>query len=332
MLNLYWLCLKPEPDVCLSMKNRCLYIIIILSSLISAAGFSQIRQLSVSASNDSILIGQQTELTIRAVKDKKVHVGFPLLTDTLLTKIEIISKTHIDTVLSGKDVVLSQKLYITAFDSGTFTIPPMPFSIEFNEIRDTIYSLPVLLRVDLPEIDPAAGFRDIKPPVNTPVNLREALPYILVALVLILITVSVIIIVKKLRSKNINAGPDIPKVPPYIIALDELQHLRAEKAWEKLSIKDYYTRLSGIVRIYLENQFVINALESTTIEILNNFERAFGKNKDIKTKLEELLQLSDLVKFAKEMPTPDMNLKNLDKAILFVELTKPAISDNTDHE
>ena len=97
-------------------------------------------------------------------------------------------------------------------------------------------------------------------------------------------------------------------------------------------MKEYYTILSGIVRKYLEDQFEILAMELTTYEILTDFEKSFGKNPDIRIKLEELLQLSDLVKFAKEAPSTERNINNLDKAIEFVELTKPDIQKDQEKE
>jgi len=309
------------------MKNISFHALIILSCILPVNGFSQIHRLSVSFSNDSILIGQQTDLVIQLAKDKNVNVIFPLFADTLLSELEIISNSEIDTMLSGKDIILTQKYHVTAFDSGSFTIPSIPFPVHFSGIKDTIHSLPVSLRVDRPEITPNSSFRDIKPAINTPVNFKEALPYILGGLVVILLAILAIFFFRKFFYKKKITDTLITEIPPYILALEELQKLRSEKGWEKLSIKDYYTQLSGIVRTYIENQFAINALESTTCEILKRFEKVYGKNRDIKNKLEELLQLSDLVKFAKEIPTPDMNLKNLDKAILFVELTKPVTTE-----
>ena len=74
------------------------------------------------------------------------------------------------------------------------------------------------------------------------------------------------------------------------------------------------------------------ALESTTYEILRDFEKSYGRNPLITTKLEDLLQLSDLVKFAKEAPSSELNINNLDKAIEFVELTKPGVSEEPARE
>jgi len=297
------------------------------------SGYGQIQHLSVTATKDSILIGEQTEIHIRLIKDKNVTVNFPHFRDTIVNGIEILSISGIDTVQSGKDLILSQILHVTSFDSGQYVIPPFHFPIEFSGIKDTVYSIPLVLNISMPEIDPASDFRDIKPVINTPVNLREALPFIAGGLLILLLAFASYFFYRKYMNKRRGVISNIPDVPAYIIALEELQKLHIEKAWEKWSIKDYYTKLSGIVRTYIENQFGINALESTTVEILKNFQKVYGKDRDIKAKLEELLQLSDLVKFAKETPFADLNLKNLDKAVLFVELTKPAaVSEEKENE
>jgi hypothetical protein len=116
--------------------------------------------------------------------------------------------------------------------------------------------------------------------------------------------------------------PPKPKLPPHVIALQELDKLKNEELWQHEKVKDYYTRLTDIVRVYIEDRFTISAMEQTTFEILTSFNI---KEEQIEKKsfdeLKEILEVSDLVKFAKFTPLPDENHMMLSNAYLFVKET-----------
>ncbi len=66
-------------------------------------------------------------------------------------------------------------------------------------------------------------------------------------------------------------------------------------------IKQYYSEVTEIVRRYIENRFKVMALEQTTDEIMFGLRRLNVKPVAC-GKVETLLQLADLVKFAKYQP------------------------------
>jgi hypothetical protein len=88
-------------------------------------------------------------------------------------------------------------------------------------------------------------------------------------------------------------------------------------------VKDYYTRLTDIIRVYLEDRYEVRAMEQTTYEILSQFK---DENSPIKGKLysslQKTLDTSDLVKFAKYTPLADENHFVLVNAYALVEETK----------
>ena len=84
----------------------------------------------------------------------------------------------------------------------------------------------------------------------------------------------------------------------------------------------YYTRLSEILRQYLENRYGIFALEYTTGETLDHLLLTGFNNKDYYNKLKSVLTDSDLVKFAKYKPGPVENDLNFETAWDFVDSTK----------
>ncbi len=150
--------------------------------------------------------------------------------------------------------------------------------------------------------------------------------FLLLALILLGLVLAYFWIANKGREESMEEvyiAP--PKLPAHEIALDKLKKLRAQEDWKKGQVKSYQSDLTYTIREYLENRYNIKALESTTDEIIralaqNNFDSVHEKD------LKEILQIADLVKFAKAQPAEDLNEVFLDKAKSFVLETKESHS------
>jgi hypothetical protein len=180
--------------------------------------------------------------------------------------------------------------------------------------------------VKFPPVDLKRGPADIKKPFSAPVTLKEIAPWLL-GIILIGAIVFLIIYAISRRNKNrpLFQRPPKPKLPPHVIALQELDKLKTEQLWQQDKVKDYYTRLTDIVRVYIEDRFSVPAMEQTTFEILSEF-KGTGSQLDTKTfdELQEILEVADFVKFAKLTPLPDVNQNMMTFAYLFVNETTPA--------
>jgi hypothetical protein len=88
-------------------------------------------------------------------------------------------------------------------------------------------------------------------------------------------------------------------------------------------VKAFYIRLTEIIRNYIERQYRIPAMERTTDEILEAFRGVNQDDQLLDEMLGELLELADLVKFAKENPLPLENQTHLNNAYIFVQKTFP---------
>src|SRR5207247_5345081 len=82
-----------------------------------------------------------------------------------------------------------------------------------------------------------------------------------------------------------------------------LERLRRRGLVEAGAMKDYYSELSAIVRTYLEQRFEIRAPEMTTEEFLLASARGGRLVGPHRALLGEFLKDSDLVKFARHLPT-----------------------------
>jgi hypothetical protein len=130
---------------------------------------------------------------------------------------------------------------------------------------------------------------------------------------------------RKKQRKKIEK-PEI-KRPAHEIALEKLSRLRAEELWQKGEIKQFQSELSYIIREYLENRYGVRALESTTMEIVRDLEKQRFGDEDI-VKLKELLQISDLVKFARAKPEASVHDRFLDDAFDFINRTKKTVEED----
>ncbi len=273
---------------------------------------------------NEMTIGDQVGFHLEVRKDRNSRVEFPDLGTNLTDKIEILNKSDIDTSWSEKDqkVILSQKFLITAFDSGLFYIPPLSLPFRSGRITDTLRTAPACLQVHSFPVDSTGTIRDIKGLYSAPVSFGELLPYLLIVLIAGMLIASAIYYFRK-KKKNEPVFRRIkPEEPAHIIAMRMLDKLKAEKLWQRGEIKVYYSRLTAILRNYIEKQYNIPAMEQTTDEIIVEFEEQELLDAGDVGLLKEILQPADLVKFAKADPLPDENDACMNKAYEFVKNTR----------
>jgi len=299
--------------------------LLLLLNIFSGNLSAQMLTVSSSFERDSVLIGEQLVYSITVTKDPDIKLEFPLYSDTLTQKLEIISDLGTDTLEQGGKVKLVRQLKVTAFEPGLLEVPSQAILFSGNGWNDTVFSSPAFLRVYAPQVDTSRAIMPIHPPVNTPVNIQELLPWtyrgLLILLLVSLVIALVWIYLHKDRVKELIKPVKLE--PAHIIAFRELDRLKDEKLPEKGMVKDYYTRLTEIVRRYIEHQYGIPAMETTTWEILRLFAAYNPDDQMLDEMLKDLLELGDLVKFAKQDPAASENQTNLNNAYLFVQKTYP---------
>lgn len=116
--------------------------------------------------------------------------------------------------------------------------------------------------------------------------------------------------------------PKRKPIPPYNLAIRDLTQLRDENLCERGEEKQFYTRLTDILRIYLAGRFGINALEMTSTQIMDAL-RNNEETRNSESMMQQILEIADFVKFAKVRPLPEDNKMAMDSAVAFVEKTKP---------
>lgn len=297
---------------------------VFILSLVALSG--QEIKYGVALERDSIWLGDQINLFLMVEQPAGIKVGFPLLADSI-QKIEVLQKSKIDTTkLDGAKLQLKQSYLITCFDSGVHNIPPFYFIILNNGQVDSARSNDLRLYVKFPSVDLKKGPADIKKPFSAPVTFKEIAPWLLwIVLIGAILFLAIYAINRRNKNRPLFQRPPKPKLSAHVIALKELDKLKTEQLWQQDKVKEYYTRLTNIVRVYIEDRFAVPAMEQTTFEILSAF-KGNGSQLDTKAynELLEILEVADFVKFAKLSPLPDVNQNMLTFAYLFVNGTTPS--------
>jgi hypothetical protein len=291
--------------------------------------YAQAVQISARIDTGTIRIGDQTSIHLSVlVSESKPAVKFtwPHFSDSLIKSIYLVRLSKIDTISPdtnkpGSAYQYAQTLVITSFDSGYYAIPPFRFILNGDTTKPQLTDA-ILLRVQGMRVDTTLAIKDIKQPLQVPFNWKELFPILKwVGLGLFILTALFFLLRHFLRKK-----PSVPKhreqqIPAHITALKRLQTLQDRKLWQEGKQKEYHSELTDILRVYIEQRFRINAMEQTSDEILASF-RSIPIKAENKDQLKQVLLLSDMIKFAKQVALPDENEMSMNNAVAFVQETK----------
>jgi hypothetical protein len=207
-----------------------------------------------------------------------------------------------------------------------YSIPALAFAYmtQTDTAPQFVASDPILFRVNTIPVDTTKAFKDIRGPLHAKYSFREALPWILVAFVLIVLGVVAYYFWSVKKGNKPFFTPDFkPKVLPHEAALQAIETLRLKKLWQNGQFKAYYTELIDIVRVYMEVAMGIAAAEMTSDEIMASLTKHTLKP-DALEGLKQTLFTADMVKFAKAEPLPTENDKAMNACIDFIQTVRLA--------
>lgn len=252
----------------------------------------------------TLLLGDQTVLTIQPA------AVMPSLED-----------------LSNNDIVAVRQW----IDSTDGTLRTALTSFEPGEHWYHIGADSVLLTVnDVPDVDTTkAEIRDIAPIFRQPYTFGEVAGFIGIILGILALIAAAWFVYRRIRDhKPIIAIPQAPPLPPHTRALNELEALRQRQLWQQGQAKEYHTRLTDILRNYLEETYSIPSTEMTTDQTLEAFRSCPAFSADAEQQLRQVLQTADMVKFAKSEPQPYQHDLSMSQAVSFVRATAPLSENN----
>ncbi|HIZ26330.1 DUF4381 family protein [Barnesiella sp. An55] len=281
-------------------------------------------QIVVRAQMDSaaIMMGDQTTVHLEVSQDKGKFVRMPIIQDTLVAGVEVLKISKPDTVdLKNNRIQITNEVLVTSFDSGLYYLPPFKYVID----NDTFETQSLSLKVVPVPVDTTHAEFDIKTVDAPPFVLWDYVPVWVLYLLIALVVIAAGIYAYWRWGRKAKEGETVDetqKIPPYDRAMQALHELKDSKLWQQGQEKAYYTTLTEILRVYIDQRFHINAMEMTSTQIIDTLRRN-EETKAVNQQLRDILAMADFVKFAKMRPLPDDNEQVMRYAETFVEETKP---------
>lgn len=293
---------------------KVLYKIYLLCICFAFVLYAQAQRVDISVDTTSAMVGEPIELNIKVSGQNEFNwPGW----ENGIHGFEVLEAGDLQTRKAGDAITYMQSLRLTRFDTGTFKLGPIGFLVG----NDSLFSQAIKIKYQTIETK-LDEIHDIKERVDDPYTIDEfivELTILFALVVLIVLGVYFIVSKKKPKAKKINTKQKMEAL--HIVAMKALEELRAKKLWQNGELKAYYVRLTDILRTYIEERYKIPALESTTDEILLGLQ-SIDTDKESLDKLEEILRVADMVKFAKSHPVDVDHDQFLTDVMEYVDKTK----------
>ncbi len=299
------------------------------SLLLIGIAFAQDVSVTASVDSQSVSIGDWIRYSVQVKFPSSVSVALPAYKDSI-GSFDIVQQDSLQRTELNGEVELKKSFVISRYDAGSFYLQPYMVRIKKSDgTIDSVLSNPIPVEIRGVEVDTSQTIKDLKPPMTVPMSMEEFALYVGIVLALTGIGYGIYYYIQKKRR---NAGDPVeehkPNIPPYLLALMQLEELEAKRLWQAGEIKGYYSEATEIIRRYFEARFGIMALEMTTGEVMLQLEK-FKMEKRTFTAIEEMLSSADLVKFAKHQPVASENEQVMVNARSIVEQTKPVVETST---
>jgi hypothetical protein len=278
-------------------------------------------------------IGEPIELTITLSYNPRVVLEEPLIPalvksmaapgeDPSSQIFDILDEKPRESRLENGKKVEVFNYRIAFFKSGKTAFPEL--AVNFRDLKGRAArarSSPVDIEIKsvLAEEKNPRDIRDIKPPVwmNYPWY------YYAAAVLVILLIVLLVLFLLRLRRRSRAASDALtPGKPPWETALENFSALENSGLISDGRIKEFYIGLTDIFRTYLENRYVIPALDRTTIELFGEMKRALVPREHAAA-ARDFLARCDRVKFARHIPPEEEITSDLAEGRRIVQATIP---------
>jgi hypothetical protein len=298
------------------------YIILILLLLVTSLTTKAHVSVTVEMDSNNILIGQQVHIALKVTTESNQHIVFPVFPQKqLIPGVEVVSEKLNDSqrLNDGKQIQVTKVYTITSFDTSFYYIPPFKVQVAGKSYSSNSLALKVgTIPVDTLHLDKFYGPKDI---ADVPFSWHDwtgLFGYSILLVILLCLTGYILLqlhnkrpLLKKFRIR--------PPLPPHQWAIREIDKINHQKDVQE-DTKQYYTRLTDILRSYIQQRYNFNAREMTSAEIIEHL----TKQQDASTiaELQQLFETADLAKFAKLRTQLNENDENLLRAVEFIKATK----------
>lgn len=263
-------------------------------------------RLEISLDKNRVTVAEPMKLTISVAAPETFSITMPAPGEEM-GSLSVKSATELPAPPIDGLQQKRQEYVLESLVSGEQTIPAM--TIKYRDARTTasapaavegeLSSEPIQVRIASAlkgELDPAnlEHLRDIKGVVDVPLA-RSWRWVVWAALACALCLLLGFLLYRRVKHR-VEKLP--PPVPPGTWAFTQLRILEEERLIEQGFYHAFYSRLSDIVRQYIERRFSLMAPERTTEEFLREMRHSPVLHDDHQRLLRDFLESADRVKFA----------------------------------
>lgn len=271
-------------------------------------------RLALTLDRDVLSTVDTATLRLEVETDEADSVEFPDAGDGFGDLAVLREEPAADRLLGSGRVLRARQYVLQPFLPGEYEIPSLVVTLNGTS---ELATEPITITVEsVLEDSEDAELRDISEPVEVPA------PWWWWAAALMGVA-AVLAAWAWWRRRRSAAGSGPRAIPPHESALAALDALLAGGMPGPESLKDFYLRLSDIVRRYIEERFGLRAPEQTTEEFLVGMAAEPTIRNRHKKLLRGFLGQADLVKFAQLVPDRSEIRSAVEAARRFVRQTAP---------
>ncbi len=267
--------------------------------------------ITTSAKPTFVKIGDPIDYTIELSYPDTMQAGLMLSGERQLGQFDILSAS-VDSIETDNGIKTQKfNLKLALYHPNDAIIPPAAaVAVSKSGVADTLLTQPITIKFIAlvpPKAIDSLLIKDVKQPIALPFPLEKLLKLFLIGFLIGAVVIAAIW-VWGLKSRGLSILSFIsPKRPPWEEALEMLDTLLNSDLLENNEFKEYFDRLTDILRWYIEKRFHIAALELSTTELMDNLKQTKPDIESLEwewftSKTKELLTRADLVKFAKFLP------------------------------
>lgn len=253
----------------------------------------------IDADSLRVRVGSPVELRLSASAPVGSRIALPEIQSN--NKIwEVIQTDSLIEKETPEEIHVFRKYTITFWDTGTIKLPSFPVTsaLSGSPVSDTFFSHPLTFSVSYVKTDTAQAPKPIIEPLETEVMWQEYWLWYIIGILGIMI-LSILFYFYRKKKANAILPQTIPPKPVHERAFIRLKELEASGKLERGEYKAYYSRLTDILRAYIELTSNVKATDLTSEDILRVYKPATSSQIE---KLRNMLEVADNVKFAKYEP------------------------------
>lgn len=259
---------------------------------------------------ENITVGDKVVLNIKAEGLTIDSLNVAKLKDLNFGDFELLD------VQSAQDGTLN--FVLSVYKSGKVELLSVEIPYTYNDEKKFVKTkaLPIEIKSVLNPQQPPTDIQDIKGIIKFNHGILWYIPFIVALIIIIIISYFIYKFIKK-KNRIPTQEEIIQSIPPKEYALKQLDELMSLNLIEKGHVKEYYDKLSDIIRFYISRTYSVDGMEKTTTELYSMLKNKITPEQN--RELKNYLINCDFVKFAKLIPAQE-NIKNdFDMAKGFIE-------------